>query len=326
MRGSVISDEIARHFHSRIIRASEEELDPSQKYIFGYTPHGMFPMGSIYMHNTSQWITLFPNIVPVTLTATITHLAPLLRDISQALGAIEVTRPSFGTALTKFKAVFFVPGGQHEMLLFGETPDEHPVSTKHKGFCQLALQSAGMAPEDPVNVVPVYAYGEYRCIYNCFPVSIDLQRWFVKLLRLNPAFLPVGRFNIPGVPKRTPVLFAVGEPVPVPVVKGIPTEEQVALLHARYYTCLEETFERYKLFADDYHNGHILFEPPLKMKLTQAEFEEAWLKVKDDSKGPFVTKPAKEPLPVMELFVAVFLTSGAFLGPWFVFGDTTFFI
>ena len=101
---------MGEYFYARITRDTEKPLDPAEKYVIGYHPHGMIPIAANWFSNTSLWISLFPNIIPYTLTASIMHVAPLLRDITQYFG-VEVTRPSFIAGLEKFKALCLVPGG-----------------------------------------------------------------------------------------------------------------------------------------------------------------------------------------------------------------------
>src|SRR5690606_5059824 len=42
LRGSWVYDELSAYWYMNIIR--ERELNPREKHIFGYAPHGMFPM------------------------------------------------------------------------------------------------------------------------------------------------------------------------------------------------------------------------------------------------------------------------------------------
>lgn len=45
-----------------VVRDCEEEFLPTQKYIFGYAPHGLFPIGAqllVYLQYLSAFCTLF---------------------------------------------------------------------------------------------------------------------------------------------------------------------------------------------------------------------------------------------------------------------------
>jgi hypothetical protein len=329
-RGTWVYDELAAHFYTHIIR--EQELNPAERHIFGYIPHGMFPMAASYLHNTTQWMKLFPGIVCVSLVATITHIVPFLREITQYNGGIEVTANSFTNALRTFRNVFLVPGGQHEMLLMptpkrdlsGQPDGEYlPVSTKHKGFIKLALLSAAGNPEDPVNLVPMYTFGESDTLFNAFPASIALQRWLVSKFRTNPAFLPVGRFYLAGVPKRVPVTVVIGPPLRVPVVNGIPTEEQIDLLHRRFYSSVGEVFRRNRGLCDGYENSEIEFHPKLSPphELSQHDFIVEWKKIAHQNAGLLSEiKIKKDPPPIGEYIVTILMSQAALWGPYWFFG------
>lgn len=249
-------------------------------------------------------------------------MVPLLRDVTQWNGGIEVSGESFTAALMKFRNVLLVPGGQHEMLLASDDPQEMPLSSKHKGFIRLALQCAAENPDDPINLVPIVVFGEADMVYNAFPVSLSLQRWLVSKMRLNPAFLPVGRFNLAGVPKRVPITFVVGSPIRVPVVKGIPTEKQIELLSARYYSAVEETFNRHKSLCEGFESSHVGFVPPLDHKLTASEFEAKWVEIANDSAGPLSElKRKKEAFPIIETAIAAILGNLCFWVPYMFFAN-----
>jgi len=304
--GTWVYDELAAYFYTYIIR--EAELNPAHKHVFGYHPHGMFPMAASYIHNTSQWMKLFPGMSIVTLTATITHIVPILREVTQWNGGIEVSAGSFTAALERFRNIMLVVGGQHEMLLVPDDPLDSPISTKHKGFIKLALLAAAQN-DAVVNLVPVYNFGETECLYNSAPASIELQRWMVARFRANPLFLPTGRFNLFGVPKRVPVTIVTGHPLRVPVVPGQPTEAQIDLLHLRYFSALKETFDRHKLLCD-YEFSRIKFVPALaEPVIAQEEFEARWALIADQSSGALAdVKRPRDPPPYPEIAVAVLLS------------------
>ena len=316
LRGTWVYDELAAYWFLHIVR--ERELSPEDKHVFGYIPHGMFPMAASYIHNTSQWMDLFPRIDAFSLVATVTHVVPILRDVTQFNGGIEVSANSFTKALDRFKHILLVPGGQHEMLLTPDDPDTELVSTKHKGFVRLSMIAAAQNPDERVKLVPMYVFGESQMFFNAFPAPIAVQRWLVAKLRLNPAFLPIGRFNLAGVPKRVPVTIVVGNPLLVPLVDGIPTAEQVDLVHQRFYSMLRETFERNKHLCDGYESARVQFVPPLET-ITQTEFEKRWDKIKAQSDGPLSSlKQKKDPIPWGEIAIAVLLTHLALWGPLFL--------
>lgn len=71
----------------------QEDLDPGRRYIFAYVPHSMYPAGAAYSPMLHSWTCNFPGITPVTLTASIMHYVPIMRDIGAWVGFREV-RPT----------------------------------------------------------------------------------------------------------------------------------------------------------------------------------------------------------------------------------------
>jgi hypothetical protein len=59
-----------------------------------------------WSHHTKQWQALFPGILPATLTSSVTHVIPIMKDINQWMGGYEVTRRGFIRALEKRKVMF----------------------------------------------------------------------------------------------------------------------------------------------------------------------------------------------------------------------------
>jgi hypothetical protein len=70
----------------QVSKCFEGSLDPNNRYIFAYMPHGMLPAGAIYMPFLPSWREQFPGVEPVGLTASVIHVIPFLRDAIQLLG------------------------------------------------------------------------------------------------------------------------------------------------------------------------------------------------------------------------------------------------
>lgn len=79
-------------------------LDPGQKYIFAYVPHSMYPAGAAYSPLLPGWASAFPGVTPVTLTASIMHYVPIMRDIGAWVGFRKV-RPRTEHGLPEAEAV-----------------------------------------------------------------------------------------------------------------------------------------------------------------------------------------------------------------------------
>lgn len=91
--------------------------------------------GAGYLPVLPSFRRLLPGIRPVTLTASVVFVLPVLRDILAWLGLRVVTRRSFLRALRERGSVLLVPGGQAELVhthrIF--TAREYCVYRSHKG-------------------------------------------------------------------------------------------------------------------------------------------------------------------------------------------------
>jgi hypothetical protein len=77
---------------AQVTKHFEGQLDPARKYVFAYMPHGTFPAGAAYAPLLPSWRALLPGITPVTLTASVMHVVPLLRDLLALIGARQVSQ------------------------------------------------------------------------------------------------------------------------------------------------------------------------------------------------------------------------------------------
>mmetsp|Transcript_37 Transcript_37/g.82 ORF Transcript_37/g.82 Transcript_37/m.82 type:complete len:740 (-) Transcript_37:206-2425(-) len=239
------------YFSMSVIRDTPEPFDESDKYIFGYHPHGIIPIACQWTSLTTEWDKKFPNLRPAVLVSTIVHSCPLMRDVAQWNGGHEVSREGFLTALNKRKAVLLVPGGQEEMIGSRSDSTKVPIVTKHRGFIRLALQQGA-------KLVPVYSFGETQTFDNV-AAPHSWQRWCVKQFRANLICFPYG--VLPMLPRPTRLTIAVGKPIPVPKIEN-PTDEQIAVYHHRYFNALSELFMKYRKEAgrgDDV----LVFNPPM---------------------------------------------------------------
>jgi len=336
-RGSFIFRIFEDYFNLSMVRTTPEPWDSRQEYICGYHPHGQIPLGATYMKMTSQWAKILPEILPFTLSATITHQIPVTRDVGQLSGTLEVSKKGFWTGLNRYRSVLLVPGGQHEMVLAPtKQTDGHvePISTKHKGFVRIAFRRAARvaAENRKVYITPIFAFGDRRAIWNLPGIPKSIQRWFVSRLRTNVAFFPVGRWNLPCIPDKVPVMGVLGDPIEVPVLKGgpnsTPTDAQVNLLHRYYYSRLKDLFDSYKtLYGNGYENMEMIFSPPLKT-ITKPDFAKKWetlaadFEVEDPEDAEEFERSIDETIyewPWREQIVVVFLVVFFMLGPIWAF-------
>lgn len=208
---------------------------------------------------TTQWSRMLPSLSPVIMTATIMHMCPILREVTQWAGGRAVSRPGILAALQDEGAVILVPGGQSEMLESGSHREDIVVHTRHLGFIRAAVQVGA-------DLVPVLSLGGTRLLdnfFNHFPLS--WQRRLLKATRVNALFLPTGFCGLPFCPRPKRVAIVVGTPIRTDVVAaGVQhgSEEHISALHHAYYSELRRIFAR-----NVQRSGHpadkLVLKPPL---------------------------------------------------------------
>lgn len=240
----------------------------TERLIFGYHPHGILPVSSVLISHTTQWREKLPGMSPVSLTAAISHRVPVIRDLLQWAGGMEVGSETFRNALQTNGCVLLTPGGQLEMTYSSRRSVSQTIVTSHKGFLRIALEMGA-------SVTPVYSFGETAIFDNLWcPQSI--QRWIVRKLQANAWFFPFGWKQLHGVPRPVPVDVVVGHPLRVPRVLR-PSTAQVELLRRRYFSALRQLFERHKE-SFGYSHQNVVFVPEVE-PLSEADWVVAWLKI-----------------------------------------------
>eukprot|EP00037_Helgoeca_nana_P024953 m.268192 g.268192 ORF g.268192 m.268192 type:complete len:814 (-) comp26800_c0_seq2:188-2629(-) len=269
-------EHLSSYFRFEMHRVPEcKHLNPTDKHIFGFHPHGILPVTSTWSTWTAEWRNAFPGIRPALLVSSVIHFVPLLRDLAQLMGSFEVSRSGFESALKKSGSVILVPGGQAEMVSARSGGTETVIHTGHKGFVRLAMQSAAQSADEgtgKVVLIPIYSYAETEMLDNVqMPVAV--QQWSIKTLRANVLFLPYGTYYAPGFPRRVPATVAVGRPITVPPV-ATPSRDQVDALHRLYMHELVVAFDTFKSNAGrDAHR--LVFHPPLET-LSSDAFASLW--------------------------------------------------
>jgi 2-acylglycerol O-acyltransferase 2 len=243
------------HFKPRILRVSSQPFDltdegstdtvkdagKTQRYMFGYHPHGILPLGATWAKLLPEWAELFPGINPITMTASIMHQMPILRDMTQWTSSRDITRTGIIKALQARGSVLVVPGGQAEMLPLcgpvGSGERDMVLMTAHRGFIRIALKYG-------IDLVPVYNFGETKVLDNV-PFPLNLQRELVRVVRANAILTPYG-FPLT-CPRSLPCTVVVGKPINVRALQvDEPTKQQVDTLARLYYTAVTDIFEGYK--------------------------------------------------------------------------------
>eukprot|EP00892_Ulva_mutabilis_P007645 jgi/Ulvmu1/5252/UM022_0045.1 len=235
------------------------ELDPWQRYVFAYVPHSMYPAGAAYGPLLPSWTQNFPGVTPVTLTASIMHCVPIMRDVGAWVGFRKVTREAFRRALEVDRHVMMCPGGQTELIytaegLRGAAPVVR-LCVRHKGFCRLAVEHGAA-------VVPVIAYGEMFQLHNVVGWRWLLERCY-RWLGLPFPYLLCGYGGTP-LPDRKPCMFAVGAPVwpggAVGADGGVGVRELTDDLHKRFYESVIALWHSTRDSASGYEKHRLMWD------------------------------------------------------------------
>jgi hypothetical protein len=252
--GAAAEEALAAALGSFEVRAAPGAVfESNKKYVFGYAPHSLFPLGAAALSIAPAFRRLLPPGLSVpTLTASVVFQVPLCRDLLLWAGCRSVGRGAFERVLRERGAALVVPGGQAEMVEAGRAfpagawgaarvrrargaGAECVLYTRHLGFARVAAH-AGAA------LVPVLALGELTALGNLWPWPAA-QRWTYKRLGFPAPYLLGGRGGgtLP-LPSRTGLRFVVGVPIAPPAPPAgapAPTEAQVRAFHGAFYDAIE---------------------------------------------------------------------------------------
>ncbi|EDQ85806.1 uncharacterized protein MONBRDRAFT_11449 [Monosiga brevicollis MX1] len=223
----------------QVIYDGRTPLSRADRHIFGFSPHGIFPITAAYGTRSRA-----------------------------------VTLAGFRAGLRRKGSVLLVPGGQLEMLFSDSRKKDIYIDSSHKGFIKIALREKSKDPLRRHYLVPVYSFGEPAVLDN-IRTPLWLQRWVTKTFGANVIFVPYGAYGLPGVPRPAKVTLLVGEAVEVPYVAR-PSARHVDLLQQRYLHSLQTAFERHKRQVQGHHQDDRLeIQPPVCL-LSPEDFDAAW--------------------------------------------------
>jgi hypothetical protein len=241
---------LERFFSGRLVGAPQLRSD--KPYMFGFHPHGIYPLTCFWLTRGEQWSNIYPDITVDVLGASVMFYAPYIRDVLMWAGARDVSRKSIVRTLSEKRSVMLVPGGQREMRLCNPSKDSMILSTKHKGFIRLALQQG-------VDLVPTLSLGEEQLLQNIHAPA--MQEWTTKWIGFGLPMWVHGRWFCP-FPNPQCITVAMADPIHTsdePIAE--PSPELIDDVHKRYYSALRELFEKHKaeagfegmqlIFADD---------------------------------------------------------------------------
>ena len=217
-----------KYFSFKIVY--EEQLDRKTPMILIAPPHGVFPFTNILNILCNEKI-FGINFRGATATAALR--APVMRQVMAAIGCVNAGRKSLLKTL-KHSSIGICPDGVAGIFT-GRAQDETVYIAKRKGFVRIALKMG-------CPLVPVYQFGNtqlWDLWYDDYGILASLSR------KLGFGVLIVwGRWGTL-VLKRTPLLSAVGKPIPVPKIEN-PTEQDVDKYHKLFLEGLTNLFEKYK--------------------------------------------------------------------------------
>jgi hypothetical protein len=110
----VLWSSMERYFNGQVVALGS--LSEAQgPYIFGFHPHGVYPMTCFWATRGTQFQKSYPGLNIDVCGASIMFHAPLLREIVMWAGGREVSGTAIRMALKQKRSVMLVPGGQREM-------------------------------------------------------------------------------------------------------------------------------------------------------------------------------------------------------------------
>lgn len=191
-------------------------LNPDDRYIFGYHPHGIIGFGAISCFATEahNFNTLFPGIDVYLVTLPINFRIPFLREIYLALGLLDASKETFKTILSggSGKAIAVVVGGAAESLKSAPGKMELVIKSR-KGFVRQALMYNA-------SLVPVLGFGETD-VFGIVRSErlLQLQTMLQKKLGFAmPLFHGRGifQYHFGIIPHRRPIKVVFGNAVTLP--------------------------------------------------------------------------------------------------------------
>lgn len=218
------------YFSVRVVYRGGKPL-PRRQYLYCMAPHGLYPFAG-GCASVSSMVDVFPGIRFA--VARVGFLLPVTRYFCLRLGAISADRESISSTLSAGDSVGIWPGGVAEMMRT-ELSRERIVLQPRLGFVREALKLG-------VPIVPVYVFGQSVLLSH-----VKLPQWVEtigRVLRIS-IIIPYGRFGLL-VPRREPLLYAIGDPIECPRMEGGVTDEQVRETHAKVVAAMRDLYDTYK--------------------------------------------------------------------------------
>lgn len=246
------------YFPIRLVKT--ENLDPSEKYLFCYHPHGIISFGAFgnFATDATGFSRLFPGISLRLATLSLNFTVPFLREYLLSMGVCSCSRKACSQVLQRGpgSSLMIVIGGADESLL--AEPGTYRLNVNgRKGFVRVAIDNGA-------NLVPVLGFGENDVfttqVFKKGSTGYKFQSEFKKRFGFaTPIFWgrDVSNENSFGfLPHRTPIICVVGKPIKCPKIpdhlKGdklrttAEGREIVNKYHAEYLSALKALYNAFK--------------------------------------------------------------------------------
>eukprot|EP00918_Siedleckia_nematoides_P038333 GHVU01083294.1.p1 GENE.GHVU01083294.1~~GHVU01083294.1.p1 ORF type:complete len:497 (-),score=94.57 GHVU01083294.1:443-1933(-) len=204
----------------------EGARDTSKPKIVCVHPHGVFNFG-LFLLSSEPFVSSCRFIVAPFMY----WFAPVLRLVVEEISHLgDSSRKSFREYLSRGESLILIPGGFHEATASVYARDRLFIK-KRKGFVKYAL-------EHGYELQPVFMFGEnhlYRQAQGMWGLRFYLNEFGV------PGVIFWGSRLFPLLPKRNPIMVAVGKPMAMPTIPK-PTELEVNKWHSLYVDRVRELY------------------------------------------------------------------------------------
>jgi hypothetical protein len=243
IRCNPIWKHFAGYFSAQLVKTAE--LDPAQKYILGYSGHGVyaFSLMTNVFHNR-DFDNVYPGIKLMGCTLPANFWFPIWRDylLSAAISSCDSSSLKYRLKHEGAGAAMLIALGGAEEFKYMKEGTMDLVIKKRKGFAKIALQTG-------VHLVPMIGFGENE-IFSLIehPIFQPLHKVFHLIFKASAPLFKGKLFGL--LPARHPLVTVVGKPIPVQQVLQ-PTPQQVDELHQTYLNELQKLYDEFK---DRYHS------------------------------------------------------------------------
>lgn len=222
------------HFPFTFVMEEKEAFDPNRAYLFAVEPHSVLPIGILAFCHYTEYL---PIRKVKALASSAIFVTPILRHIWSWLGLVPASSKMLSNSLSDGYSCVLIPGGVREML-FMEHDREVVYLKKRYAFIRIAMETGSP-------LVPCFIFGQTH-VYNWWKPTGKVYNELSRLLRFPPlAFW--GMFGSP-VPFPRPVHVVVGKPMEIKKNEN-PSQEEVAEVHERFISLLQELYEKQKVDA-----------------------------------------------------------------------------